>query len=318
MPSSLLQKVNNLKQKYPSFDDFCLVYSPYRQDEFAIDERKTIMEDYSSISILDLAYAPGCTASWVGFTLAELNSFSGTKNIDDKQTKSLARLIAREYKDMKISIFQLFFFRFKCGDFGKFYGKVDPMAITCALKDYMNDCEMKRQKFLNEEYEERRAEEERIRQANRMRWEKCQNELCTGCPDDHGKKAFAALEIYSYTETETERLLTLNTDREDYELIEGKYIQLFSTVLRCHYPNVKIQYRLRPSPVQQSAENNNNKPSLGKKVADVQATIESAKRIINNELGLDTDTLENMRYSFKLRYKCWPEEYLKRHEAYCK
>ena len=316
MPSSLLQKVNNLKRKYPSFDDFCLVYSPYRQDEFAIDERKTIMEDYSSISILDLAYASGCTASWVGFALAELNTFSGTKNIDDKQTKSLARLIAREYKDMKISIFQLFFFRFKCGDFGKFYGKVDPMAITCALKDFMNDCRMKRQKFLNEEYEERRAEEEKIRKAIRERWENCQKELCSKCPNEEGKNAFASLELDCYLEME--HLLTLKTDREDYELIEGKYIQLFSTVLRCHYPNVKIQYSLRPSHVQKSIKEEQPVLSLKKNADTFQTTIESAKRIISNELGLDTDTLENMRYSFKLRYKCWPEEYLKRHEADCK
>ena len=236
--------------------------------------------------------------------------------MDDGQTESLAYLLAQEYRDMKYSVMQLFFFRFKCGDFGKFYGKVDPMVITCALRDFMNKCDTKRQKFLNEEYEERRAEEERIRKAIRERWENCQKELCSRCPDEEGKNSFASLEPDSYLEKE--HILTLQTNREDYELIEGKYIQLFSTVLHCHYPNVKIQYRLRPSPVQQSAENNENQPSLGKKVADVQATIESAKRIINNELGLDTDTLENMRYSFKLRYKCWPEEYLKRHEADCK
>lgn len=276
------------------------------------------MGDYSTLAMLDMAFGEKASSSWLVSLLTNLNLFSGSKNMDDGQTESLAYLLAQEYRDMKYSVMQLFFFRFKCGDFGKFYGKVDPMVITCALKDFVNKCDMKRQKFLNEEYEERRVEEERIRKANRMRWEKCQNELCTCCPDDYGKKAFAALEIYSYTETKTERLLTLNTDREDYEMIEGKYIQFFSAVIRRYYPNVKIQYRLRPSPVQQSAENNENQPSLGKKVADVQATIESAKRIINNELGLDTDTLENMRYSFKLRYKCWPEEYLKKHKTDCK
>ena len=78
--------------------------------------------------------------------------------MDDGQTESLAYLLAQEYRDMKYSVMQLFFFRFKCGDFGKFYGKVDPMVITCALKDFVNKCDMKRQKFLNEEYEERSAE----------------------------------------------------------------------------------------------------------------------------------------------------------------
>lgn len=270
------------------------------------------MGDYSTLDMLNMAFGKSSSSEWLTAHLAELNTFSGSKNMDNDQTKSLSKILAQEYKEVKFSVLMLFFYKFKCGYFGKFYGKVDPMVITCALKDFMHECEMKRQKFLHEEYEERRAEEERIIKAIQDRWANCQNELCSSCSDVEGKKVFGDLELYSFSESD--HLLTLLTAREDYELIEGKYIQLFSFVIRRHYPNVRIQYRLRPTPIQQSDESNEHKVSLRKKSDNVQSSVESAKRIISNMLGFDKDTLENMRYSFKLRYKCWPEEYVARYE----
>ena len=70
------------------------------------------------------------------------------QNMDDEQTKVLARMIAAEYKDMKLSVIMLFFYRFKCGHFGRFYGKVDPMVITCALKDFAEECEAKSKEYI--------------------------------------------------------------------------------------------------------------------------------------------------------------------------
>lgn len=270
------------------------------------------MADYSTLATLDLAYGENTASKWLTVAITNLNIFCGSKNMNDDQVADLAILLANEYRDMKFSVFQLFFYRFKCGDFGKFYGKVDPMVITCALKEFKESLWLKEMHYRDEEYKDRHAEEERIKKERMERWENCQKELCSRCPDEEGKKVFAALEIYSFFEPDY--LLTLKTDREGYELIEGKYIQLFSTVIRRHYPNVKIQYSLWPSSVQQPEENNEHKVTLRKKADAVQTTVESARRIINNELGLDKDTLENMRYSFKLRYKCWPEDYVARYE----
>ena len=120
------------------------------------------MEGYSTLGMLDSAFGPESASSWLVTALANLNKFTGSKNMDDEQTKKLALLLAQEYKNMKYSVMQLFFYRFKCGHFGKFYGKVDPMVITCALKDFAEECEAKRQEYLSEEYLARRQNEENL------------------------------------------------------------------------------------------------------------------------------------------------------------
>lgn len=245
MSPNLLLKVNNLRQNYQSFDDFCKEYSPLRQDEFAINERKTIMDDYSAISILDHSYGNGSTASWVNILLAELNAFSGTKNIDNEQTKSLARLIAREYKDLKISLLQLFFYKFKCGYFGKFYGKVDPMVITCALKDFVKECEAKRQEYQNEEYEEHKKEEQQWQELqNRAKghWYRCQKSLIEDCLDDEGKELFDRIEFFGFYENT--RTLILSANDFDYEIIESHYFDFFKQAIIKSFPKIRVECRI--------------------------------------------------------------------------
>lgn len=311
LPQSLLLKVNNLTTKYPSFDDFCKEYSPYNQVEFS-DERNSIMGNYSPLAILDIAYGVGRSASWINIALGELNAFSGSKNIDDEQTKSLARIIAQEYRDMKISMIQLFFYRFKCGYFGKFYGKVDPMVITCALKEFTEWCSQKQQEYLTEEYNQRHAEEQQRREDLLRRWNVFLSELDRRCADTSGKQSFASMELYGYDEQQD--MLTLKVTRQAYEQIEGPLFQLFSEVFSHHFPTAKLQYRIedaQPSP----QEDGNKPPSAAEKEDDVDAVCRSARLIIQNQYGVDQDTLEGMRYGFKRRYGQSPEDYLKKHST---
>jgi len=47
---------------------------------------------------------------------------------------------------------------------------------------------------------------------------------------------------------------------------------------------------------------------------DLQQGIASAHAVIDNKLGLDSKTLDDMRYAFKRRYNYEPEEFLKINE----
>jgi len=40
----------------------------------------------------------------------------------------------------------------KSGTYGKFYGSVDPMAITCSLLDFMRERQQKLNEYANEDY----------------------------------------------------------------------------------------------------------------------------------------------------------------------
>lgn len=279
----------------------------------AVDERKTIMGDYSTLEMLDIAIGENTSAKWLDILVNDLNKFSGSKNMDEKQAESLAYLIAQEYKDVKYSIIQLFFYKFKCGYFGKFWGKVDPMVITCALKDFIVECENKRQLYLCEEYDQRKAENDAERKSLRDQWDSCLNDLWKTCPDDAGKHLFQSIGFVNYDKESN--ILLLKVRREEYELIEGKYFGVFSTVINKHYPNIKVQYSLRresvlttESPVDKKAE------YAVRQQREVQQGIFSAHAVIDNKLGLDSKTLDDMRYAFKRRYNHEPEEFLKINE----
>ena len=211
----------------------------------AADERTAIMGDYSTLEMLDIAIGANTAAKWLTVLVNDVNKFAGSKNMDEKQAESLAYLLAQEYKDMKISMMMLFFYRFKCGYFGKFYGKVDPMVITCALKDFAEECEAKRQEYLDEEYMIKKREEDSYRELLHhveSQWWRCQEQLVRSCPDKEGKDVFARME-FSFYDNDTKTLLFTVT-REEYEMIEGRLFSLFSSAVRAFFPYCRIQYQL--------------------------------------------------------------------------
>ena len=303
-----MREAEHLRVRFPSFDAFAIQYNPDKQVDIARDERAAIMGNFSTLSMIDHAFGLYTAAKWIAIQINDLNKFSGSKTMNEGQTESLAYLLASEYRDMKFSMMMLFFFRFKCGDFGKFYEMVDPMIITCSLKDFTEVCRKKRQQYMDEEYAARRAEEQQRWKVLCQRWDSCRDELVRRCDDATGKRILSCLELYAYDESQN--IITLQVDHEGYEQVEGKFFPLFSEVFRQHFPHVKVQYSLYPRrPVAKSTDG--QRKATVRKPDAVCDICHSARRIINNELGVDSDVLEGMRYAFKLRYKSYPEEYLK-------
>lgn len=170
--------------------------NPDTQAVFAADERKTIMGEYSTLAMLDQAFGCGAAASWIVTLITNLNIFAGSRSMDDHQVRNLALLLSQEYRNMKYSVMQLFFHRFKCGDFGRFYGKVDPLVITCSLKEFVTSCEHKRQQYMNEEYVAKQQEKARRKEEQEKRWEACRQELVTEAgrrnSDEHSPTSHSA------------------------------------------------------------------------------------------------------------------------------
>ena len=306
--------MEHLRKSYQSYENFNVEVNPDTQVLFASDERKSIIEGYSTLGMLDSAFGPESASSWLVTALANLNKFAGSKNMDDEQTKKLALLLAQEYKDMKYSVMQLFFYRFKCGHFGKFYGKVDPMVITCALKDFAEECEAKRQDYLNEEYLARRQNEENLRQSVYRQWPEFLHEFCSLFPEKETKKTVS--DVYIDTIFVLDRLIQLSVTKEQYELLEKENIDAFASTFRKHFPHMSVRYRLRPQKsVQEDIVDDSGKVrNKIQVVSEIEAGCHSAHAVIDNIYNLDKDGIASMRDAFRKRYKCWPEEYLEKHE----
>lgn len=105
---------------------------------------------------------------WLVPQLSNLSEFCGVKEkLDKPQLESLAYIISKQFYYLKISEFMLFIMRFKSGQYGRFYGTVDPLIITTALREFC-----KERAVAIEQHDQ--EEQQRLREqaaANAVTWE---------------------------------------------------------------------------------------------------------------------------------------------------
>ena len=92
----------------------------------------------ATLTDLNIAFEENAAAMWLIPQLADLSEFCGCKTkISNEQIESLARLLAVEYGYITVPEFMLFFHRFKKGEYGQFYGNVDPMIVTSSFCSFI-------------------------------------------------------------------------------------------------------------------------------------------------------------------------------------
>ena len=103
---------------------------------------------------------------WVMAQLEDLNDYVGVKNkMATAQMRELANMIIVKSDYLKASEILLFFHKLKAGDFGGFFGVVDPQKVG----EYLNAFKNWRSQELDKIYS-KQAQEERERQ--RKEWQK--------------------------------------------------------------------------------------------------------------------------------------------------
>ena len=119
------------------------------------------MEDFPTLAELNAAFGRNTSAAWLAVQLADLSIYTGAKNLSKRQQDQLAEIITTEFYWLKVSELLLFFHRFKTGSYGTFFGAVDPMVVTRALREFIlerNDiiAEVEAREKAEREREERR------------------------------------------------------------------------------------------------------------------------------------------------------------------
>lgn len=125
--------------KFGNRDQFIQRVNPKTQASFAQKKEKAITGDYPTLMDINNAYGKTFAKQWLYPQIADLSMFTGAKNLNKEQQESLASIIAAEYRYLKVTELLLFFYFFKTGRYGRFYGSVDPMVITCALRDFIKE-----------------------------------------------------------------------------------------------------------------------------------------------------------------------------------
>ena len=111
--------------------------SPDAQKAFAQKPERAVTGDYPTLTDLRLTYGRNAAEQWMYVQIADMTVYTGARNLNKRQQEQLADGICAEYHWLKITEVLLFFHRFKMGRYGRFYGSVDPMVVTCALRQFI-------------------------------------------------------------------------------------------------------------------------------------------------------------------------------------
>ena len=150
-----------MTRRFGHSDQFLTRVNPETQTAFAKNPRAAIMGDYPTLTDIRETYGPTFPTQWLMPQIVDVSLFVGVKNLDQRQQMQLARVIATEYHYLKVTELLLFFYRFKTGRYGRFYGAVDPLIVTSALHEFIFERNEMLDKYEQEDREAREAEERR-------------------------------------------------------------------------------------------------------------------------------------------------------------
>lgn len=153
-------KKNEIIRKYGDAHSFALAFNPSVQIKCAMNMERSFMSDVPTIRQLLHTYQMEHLQVWMMAHLEDLNEYAGVKNkMTTVQMKELASMIIVKSEYLKASEILLFFYKLKAGDFGGFFGTVDPQKVG----EYLNAFKQWRSVELDKVYN-RKAQEKRERE----------------------------------------------------------------------------------------------------------------------------------------------------------
>lgn len=164
---------NKVCQRFGTSDDFLHRVTPDTQAAFASRKEKAFTGDYPTLTDIRIVYGERFPEQWLTAQIADAALFAGARNLDKYQQQNLARLISVEYHYLKVTELLVFFYRLKLGCYGHFYANVDPMMITCALREFIKERNACIAEHEQRERERREAEDrEKNPPITREEWER--------------------------------------------------------------------------------------------------------------------------------------------------
>ncbi len=138
--ASMPQKAG-LTSKFGTVDQILERFCPTAQQAITVANTEAcFFADYPSLAKLRVGYGDKVPEMWLVPQLFDLSEYCGVKDkLSQRQLDDLASVIAGEFFFLKVSELLLFFRWFKSGRYGRFYGNVDPLVITTALRDFCTE-----------------------------------------------------------------------------------------------------------------------------------------------------------------------------------
>lgn len=139
MPSCADGRARALTERFGDADSFLTTVTPEAQMPFAEKPVTAVMGDYPTLAEIARAYGRTFPVQWLIPQIVDMSLFTGVRNITKEQQVALAQTIVVDYYYLKVTELMLFFFRFKSGKYGHFYGSFDPQVVTVSLREFISE-----------------------------------------------------------------------------------------------------------------------------------------------------------------------------------
>lgn len=152
-------------------------FNPDNQIAIASNSEECFFGDFPTLAEIKMAYGKNSPKVWCMAQLTNLSEYCGSKDkLTGRPLEECASVIATEFYYLKVSELMLFFYRFKTGRYGRFYGSIDPLIITTSLRSFLKE--------RNDAYEKRDKEELKFREEesrkNAISWAEYREKYCKG------------------------------------------------------------------------------------------------------------------------------------------
>lgn len=150
------QEVKTMIERYGDSIQFFQIFSPELQLFVEREKERAYTGTAPTLACMVAGYGLKTTIVWLCEQIESVNCVSGVrKKLTVEGIRKLASLILSHYPYLKASEVLLFFGRFRCSRYGKFYGEVSPMVITDSLGDFLAERCNETHKILLEETRKR-------------------------------------------------------------------------------------------------------------------------------------------------------------------
>lgn len=93
-----------------------------------------------TLAVINKEFDKDAAVAWLITQLTELAVYSNSqKEMNDYLVEECAKVIASEFYYLKTTELMLFFYNFKAGKYGVFYGSVSPLVITTSLQQFLRE-----------------------------------------------------------------------------------------------------------------------------------------------------------------------------------
>ena len=177
-------------REFGSRENFTKVCGPMAQLVVGRNPKLAILSEKSpTLVVMKKAYGDNFPVAWLMEQILELVVYSNSKGtLNDYQAEFLANTIVNEHYDLKASELLLFFYQFKVGKYGHFYGVIDPMRITIALDEFCDERDRVIEQHRKEGEKAQAAMEPKLPSVKPEEW--CRQ---CGLPEMH-----TAIEVYAF------------------------------------------------------------------------------------------------------------------------